>query len=226
MTKMHHLLILDSSGSMRGVCQETINGVNEQLAVIKQNQEQYESDQEHFISLVVFGSAEDRIVYKIWKKPCNEVEDITTETYIPFGSTPLFDAIGMGIQGLRNEIKEDLEDDTTRLSVAIFTDGQENSSEEFTGEDVSALVQELQDTNRWLITFVGCDDNVFEVAASMNISRGNTMRYSRGIEGTTAAFTRMSETYTKMSHSVNENTFDNLSISGVYNDEEEENDDE
>jgi len=215
--KMHHLLVLDSSGSMSEVKGETIEGFNQQIHTIQQNQKDNADEQEHFISLVVFGAdSENQIDYKIWKEPCDDVEPLNSQNYLPFGRTPLFDAIGMGIQGLKNEIREDLEEDSTRVSVAIFTDGRENASREHTATSVSEMIEQIRDTRKWLVTFIGCEENVFEVAESMGISRDNTMSYARGKAGTTQAFARMSSTYTKMSNSVKLGTFDHLVVEGVY----------
>ena len=39
-----------------------------------------------------------------------------------------------------------------------------------------------QDTGRWTVAFVGCGDNVFEVARKMDIPKGNTMAYTAEVQ--------------------------------------------
>jgi len=203
--KIYHLIILDNSISMSHLTMQTIEGVNTQFESMRADVKEFEN-QEHIACLVMFGH---EVKYTIWKKPVSTLEDLTNKTYIANGgSTALCDAIGGGINGLRNEIVEDLKNEDTKVFVSIFTDGQENSSREFTKTDCKELVQEVQETGQWVVTMVGCEENVFEEAESLGISQGNTVKYARSAVGTQVAMSHLSRARHKMSDDLSKGLYD------------------
>ncbi len=189
--KTYHLMILDRSTSMNSVRAVTISGLNEQLASIKKAEEDFD-DQEQVVCFVTFSDNVE--MEQIWDAKISDIEDFDSSSYNPSGMTALYDAIGMGINKLRNQIQSDLEERKANVVVTIFTDGNENMSKEFREpSQVKELVDEIQETGQWTVAFIGCGDDVFDVAESIGISRGNTMAYDEGTEGTTRAFASMSE---------------------------------
>jgi Mg-chelatase subunit ChlD len=100
----------------------------------------------------------------------NQIDD---KTYKPDASTPLFDAMGFGI----NKLKQSLKGQTDyNVLVTILTDGEENASKEFSGKDIKKLVEELKQ-NRWTFTYIGTDHDVEKIAASLSIN--NTMIFEK-----------------------------------------------
>jgi len=197
-------MILDNSISMSGVTMETIEGFNEQLKSMREDAEKYK-DQEHIACLITFGSEID---FRVWKKPASTMEDITTKTYIANGgSTRMCDAIGMGLNGLRNEIVEDLKDENTKVFATVFTDGEENSSKEFGYSDCKALVTELQETGQWIVALAGCDEGVLDAADGIGVHQGNALQYARGAVGTKSAFDHLSRARKKMSADIDAGTY-------------------
>ena len=193
--KTYHLMIIDKSGSMENVRDVTISGLNENLQSIRKAQEDFE-DQEQIACMVTFnggvwepGEQVDHI--SCWKKATGEVQDFTRDNYAPLGGTPLLDAVGISISKLREEIKDELLERKATVVVTIFTDGQENTSREYSQQQIKDLITEIKETGQWTVAFAGCGDNVFEVAASMNIGRGSTMAYAAGSIGTQHAFRSM-----------------------------------
>jgi len=189
--KTYHLMLLDKSSSMNGVRDATISGLNEQLASIRKAAEDFD-DQEQVVCFVTFSS--DVELEQIWDEAIENIEDFTRETYEPDGMTALYDAIGMGINKLRNQIASDLAERKANVVVTIFTDGFENRSQEFTtAAEVRTLTEEIQETGQWTVAFIGAGgEDVFRVAQSMGVARGNTMSYDIGNEGTRGAMTSMS----------------------------------
>jgi len=189
--KTYHLMILDRSSSMNSVRDVTISGLNEQLESIRKAATDFE-DQEQVVCFVTFASDVD--MDQIWDVGIDDIEDFTMRTYSPNGMTALYDAIGMGINKLRNQIADDLAERKANVVVTIFTDGQENQSQEFTTAlEVRTLTEEIQETGQWTVAFIGAGgEDVFSVAQSMGVNRGNTMAYDLGPEGTTRAMTSMS----------------------------------
>lgn len=188
--KTYHLMILDRSSSMNSVRDATISGLNEQLDSIRKAAGDFD-DQEQVVCFVTFSNNVD--TEQLWDKKIGDIDKFDRNSYSPSGMTALYDAIGMGINKLRNQITEDLADRKANVVVTIFTDGHENMSQEFKDKTiVKALVEEIQETGQWTVAFIGCGDDVFDVAQSIGVARGNTMSYDAGEEGTTEAFTSMS----------------------------------
>lgn len=187
--KTYHLMILDSSSSMGIVRDATISGLNEQLHSVRQATEDFQ-DQEQILCFVTFGSTVNK--EQLWNQKVNDIEDFNRESYTPAGGTALWDAIGMGITKLRNEIEEELSKRQANVVVTIFTDGQENASKEYQGTQVKSLIEEVKNSGQWTVAFVGCGDNVFNTAAMLGISRGDTLSYNGSEDGMTSAFKSMS----------------------------------
>jgi len=211
--KTYHLMILDKSSSMNSVRDVTISGLNEQLASIRKAEEDFD-DQEQVVCFVTFNHEVD--TNQLWNEKISDIEDFTRDTYSPDGMTALYDAIGMGVNKLRNQISEDLAERKANVVVTIFTDGDENTSKEFqTASEVKTLTEEIQETGQWTVAFVGCGDEVFDVAQSMGISRGNTMSYESGVEGTTRAFKSMSNALYTRTQCYSESISDGLATADV-----------
>ena len=183
--KIYNLIVLDKSGSMGTVKDVTISGLNEQLQSIRKSQEDF-PDQEQIISFATFNDNVDCSTK--WNKPISEVEDFTTEDYSPNGMTALNDAIGISINKLKEEIKDELTSRTATVMVSIFTDGWENKSREFTTAQTKELVEEIKQGGMWTVTFIGCGDDVFNVASGYGIGRGDTHSYTAGAVGKQTAF--------------------------------------
>ncbi len=184
--KIYNLIVLDKSSSMSCVRDITINGLNEQLQSIRKSQKDF-PEQEQIICFATFSNNVDCDLK--WNKPISEVEDFTSVDCN--GMTALHDAIGVSITKLREEIKDALSNRTATVMVSIFTDGQENCSREFNREQAKTLVEEIKQGGMWTVSFIGCGDDVFNVASSYSISRGDTLSYAAGAVGTQQAFATM-----------------------------------
>ena len=53
-TEIYNLIVLDESGSMGCVRNQTISGCNETINTIRAAQEKYADTQEHFVSIYAF----------------------------------------------------------------------------------------------------------------------------------------------------------------------------
>lgn len=166
------LIILDESGSMCSIYKQALDGVNETLSTIRQSQTE-DDTQRHFVSLVAFDSSHLRFIYN--GTPAEETKNITTEQYRPGECTPLYDAMGVTINDLRTRVaNEDI------VMVTVITDGEENSSQEYTSATVKALVDELR-LKGWTFTYLGANQDVESVATGLNID--NYMDFDASEEG-------------------------------------------
>jgi hypothetical protein len=139
--------ILDKSGSMGYLADSTIEGFN------SYKNAQAEEDGNAYMSLVLFSTAFD-VRYVAWN-----VEDIPDmgrtgkNPYQPSGGTALYDAVGVGVQGSEEWLKNNEWFIGKKLCV-IWTDGQENSSHRW---NISALneVIDRKQKEGWIFSFVG-----------------------------------------------------------------------
>lgn len=168
--QVHNLIILDESGSMSSIKKTIIQGFNELVQTIQGIEKKF-PEQEHYVSLISFNSLGQKFHYFI--EPAKNLEPLNDKSYSPNSLTPLFDAMGFSI----NKLSQYLQDKTSyNVLVTILTDGEENDSQEFSGEIIKKLVEELKE-KRWTFTYIGTDHDVEKFAISISIN--NTMVFSK-----------------------------------------------
>lgn len=175
--RVHNLIILDESGSMQSIYQPALTGVNETLQTIREAQKEHEN-QTHFVSLIAFDSGHYNQIYN--HIAAEKAIDITQKQYRPGGCTPLYDAMGRSINELRpNVVMGDV------VLVTVITDGYENASREFNGKAIKSLVEAMKNEG-WVFTYIGANQDVEAVAASMSID--NRLAFEADDESTGAMF--------------------------------------
>ena len=164
-------VILDRSGSMRATAKNTISGYNEYLNGLRADKAT-----EYSVTLIQFDTPTDgpELTIKYEDKPLAEVRDLSAADYEPRGLTPLYDAIGECIRRVQTK-------DRAVLTV-IITDGQENSSREFTRETIKSLIKTKQDDEHWTFAFLGANIDSYEVGGSLGVAAGSTTNYAPGME--------------------------------------------
>lgn len=177
-TQVFNVIILDSSGSMSSIRHAAVDGFNETLAGIRKAQENFAETQDHCVSLVTFCSCTTKHVYD--KMPVADVQPLQEKDYQPCCGTPLYDAMGFTLTSMRTHVKE-IEDAV--VVVTIITDGMENSSKEYTGSSIKALVEQLRGEG-WSFTYMGANQDSIEVAMTLSIRNARNFAYSD--EGTRA----------------------------------------
>lgn len=179
-TNIYNILILDQSGSMQSIKRQAINGYNETVQTIKAAQQKHNETHEHFVTLVVFDSSEIKTIYD--RVACEKADELNDKTYQPNASTPLYDAMGMTLTKFRYSLDENADN---KVLVTMITDGEENSSKEYSGEMIKKLVDELK-VKGWVFTYIGANQDVEKVAATISIT--NVMNFEASCIGTQAMF--------------------------------------
>ena len=192
--RVHILIIVDESGSMSSIYQPALTGLNETLQTIREAQKEHEN-QEHIVWLVTFDTGHFKQIYA--NTPAEKAEDITPEQYRPCGGTPLYDAMGKSINQLRQMVTAD-----DVVLVTVITDGYENASREYNGKAIKALVEEMKGKG-WVFTYIGANQDVEAVAASMSID--NHLAFQEDEEGTQAMFARECRSRKKFFGKLNDN---------------------
>lgn len=163
--------VLDESGSMRYVFEQTIQGFN---TYVKERKSSPEAQRKGsvFFSLTKF-STRANVVYAA--KEISEVEELDSQSYNPDGNTALMDAIGRTIVAVEESIK----DWPTKPAIltVIMTDGQENASTDYRAEQIRKMIQDKEAEGNWTFVFLGADLNTMNVGQSYGIKSGNTRQY-------------------------------------------------
>ena len=157
--------ILDMSGSMSPHAEAAVTGFNDFL------REQQSVEGVARITLVLF---DDQYEVPIDSLPVSEVCTIDTKIYRPRGSTALLDAVGKTIKGFRKRIKDlPKASKPDQVIFAIFTDGQENASRDYTWKDIADKIQKRQKKNGWEFLFLAAGQDAIATAAQMHIHAHN-----------------------------------------------------
>jgi uncharacterized protein YegL len=128
-------------------------------------------------------------------QPLADVQHLTSADFVPRGGTPLLDAVGVTVATLDDDWRREQPE---RCVVVIVTDGEENSSVEYTKEKVKALIQSRQDSGKWAFIYLGANVDSFAEAGSMGIARANTANYRNTAKGVKAAYSTLSGSVAKM----------------------------
>lgn len=166
------VMVLDRSGSMRGLEDDTIGGYNSML------EKQKKEEGEVLVSTILF---DDRIEVIHDRVDIREVKDITDREYYVRGCTALLDAIGGTIRHIENIHKYAREEDVPEKTIfIIITDGYENASRSYTLDQVKEMVSGQQ-ARGWEFLFLGANIDAIAEAARFGISADRAVSYrSRG----------------------------------------------
>lgn len=180
------VFILDKSGSMAGLESDTIGGFNSML------EKQRNVDGECRITTVLFDHnytlLHDRIDIRA-------VSPMTDKQYFVGGCTALLDAIGITIQKLASVQKNTAEEYRAgKVMFVIITDGAENSSREYTVNQVKAMIEEEKTKYGWEFIFLGANIDAVRTASRFGISADRAVDYVPDNTGTRLNYDAMAET--------------------------------
>ena len=204
-TRIFNLIILDESGSMQSIKQAAINGMNETVQSIRDAQNKHE-DQEHIVTLVSFNSSDIKTIYDCL--PAAEVKELTDNDYNPSCCTPLYDAMGYALNALRPKVGSE-----DKVLVTIITDGEENSSSEYDGKAIKALVEELKGKG-WVFAYIGANQDVEKVAATISVT--NVMNFSATDHGTRGMLFSLRKSRDRMFSRIADGIFDACSENETF----------
>lgn len=168
-------LVLDETGSMSGIANDTRGSINEYFKTVA------EESPDALVSIMEFSDTmgtEDMFRPLCSGVKATEVPQLTDANYRPRGNTPLYDAIGKAIRDTET-IKAD------RYLLVVMTDGYENASREWTRDKVKALIEEKENTKKWTVVFLGANMDAFAVGAAMGTN--SSMTYTSTASGTATA---------------------------------------
>lgn len=171
--KTHVHIVLDRSGSMNSCRQSTINGFNEYINSLKADKES-----KYFVTLTQFDSTQVAVsIEKTFSDlPINKVPELTWDSFQPRGMTPLLDAIGSCIHETEKMISK--KRGANAVVMMIMTDGDENSSREYSKAAIKNLIEDKENNAGWTVAYLGANQDAIATGASMGFAAGKAMTYS------------------------------------------------
>lgn len=188
------IVIADSSGSMDPLTTETVGSIN---SLIKG---QKAVPGEANFTLAIFDSE-----YKLYHNavPINQVPELTEDQYRMGGMTALYDAIGKTFieVGTRLSLMKE-EDRPEKVIVTIITDGDENSSKEWRGEEGRVKIQEMvkhqQEKYNWKVMFLGAGIDAIKQGSSIGVQTSGSLSYNSTKRGMGVAYASIGNVVTSL----------------------------
>ena len=180
------VFILDRSGSMAGLEEDTIGGFNSLI------QKQKKEVGKAVVSTVLF---DDKCEVLHDRKDLMEIASLTEEDYYVRGCTALLDAVGGAIHHIGNVHKYARpEDRPERTLFIITTDGMENASRKYGYEKVKRMIERQKERYGWEFLFLGANMDAVSVAGRFGIAPERAVRFHCDEKGTELNYRVLSET--------------------------------
>jgi len=159
--------VQDRSGSMGSAWDETLNGFKSFVNDLREKAKG--TDVEYLFSLTTF----DTIVENpIAIQPIGEVDPEELGKHGPRGATALYDAVGATIKAT-----EDNPHGADKIIVVIVTDGQENSSREWSKDALHKTIDAKLSAGNWTFTYLGTQPETWDDAGKIGVGAGASATY-------------------------------------------------
>ena len=179
------VFILDRSGSMAGLENDTIGGFNAMIE--KQKAEAGEA----YISTVLFDNYSEVIHDRV---DIQKIEPMTRNEYYVRGCTALLDAVGGAIHHIGNVHKYAREEDRPEKTLfVITTDVMENASRRYSYEKVREMITRQKEKYGWEFLFLGANIDAAREAARFGIDADRAADYHADTQGTAVIYEAMSD---------------------------------
>lgn len=179
------VFVLDRSGSMHGLENETIGGFNGLIE--KQRTEEGETR----VTAVLFDNEYDVLYDGV---DIGSVPPLTGKEYFARGTTALLDAVGKTIDAVGERLAATPEEERpAKVIFAITTDGLENASRYYSLGQVKEMIEHQKNKYSWEFLFYGAGIDAVHSAREIGISADKAMRIAADSEGIRESYSCMSE---------------------------------
>lgn len=173
------VFIIDRSGSMHGLEADTIGGFNSVIEAQKK------LPGSATVTTILFDH-EIRLLHD--RLPLQAIAPMTEQEYHVGGCTALLDAIGTGIEKIDNVVKYLSGDDRPgHIQFVVITDGMENASKRFHGDDIRRMVNARREED-WDFVFLGANMDAIAAARGMGFSEDRAVTAVSDHEGVQAQY--------------------------------------
>ena len=179
------VFILDRSGSMAGLEEDTIGGFNGMIE--KQKKEPGQA----LVSTVLFDN-ESVVIHD--RVDIQRIEPMTRQQYYVRGCTALLDAVGGAIHHIGNVHKYAREEDRPEKTLfVITTDGMENASRQYSYDRLKEMIERQKDKYGWEFVFLGANIDAAKEAARFGIRPEFAVDYHADHKGTAVIYEAVNE---------------------------------
>ena len=155
------VFILDRSGSMGGLEDDTIGGFNSMI------ERQKSEGKEAYVTTVLFDNVNETVHDRV---KLDKISPMTRKEYFVRGCTALMDAVGDTVNHISDIHKyARTEDVPGKTMFVITTDGMENASRKYTKSDIKKLIEAKKELG-WEFIFIGANIDAAETAAGYGIA--------------------------------------------------------
>lgn len=206
MSKHLMIMLIDASGSMAQIKEETESGVATLIEEQAQNRDETRVSLSEFTSVphLEGGHLAYRVMYM--NMP---IEQVPAYRLHPTNGTPLYDAVARVVADHKDLLRDMPEKERPdRVTLVIATDGLENMSRHNTAADVERLLVKVQrpfkdDTapktqihkRGWNVIYMGANQDAIVEAGKMGIGTGSSITYSN--QSTEASYGVVSRAMTR-----------------------------
>lgn len=176
----------DRSGSISSILDDVIGGYNSFL------KEQKEAQGTANITFYQFDNQFEEVYKEV---NIQDAPELTDKTFVPRGGTALLDAIGRSVVETGQRLSSKPAD---HVVFVIITDGEENSSREYTKDKISEMLKHQQEVYNWQVVFLAANQDAIQTGASYGVNIANSMTYAANSVGTTRAFESTSKNLVAM----------------------------
>ena len=177
---VHYVLIVDRSGSMADIREETQEGIR---GFVTSQQAALPAGHRGTLSLYQFDTIHDAV------HRFTPLSGVPPYDLVPRNGTALLDAVGFAVTGEGERLAAMPEGERPgKIVVLIATDGRENSSREWTKKQVKDLITQQRETYGWEFSFVGANQDAFAEAGQLGIATASAATYSPDSYGTSSAW--------------------------------------
>lgn len=179
------VFILDKSGSMSGLEEDTIGGFNSMLE--KQKNEIGEA----YVTTVLFDNNYELLHDRLDIK---SIQPMTRNEYYVGGSTALLDAVGTAINNVGISLAATREENRpSKVMFVIITDGMENSSREYNHKKIKEMIEHQKSKYAWDFIFLGANIDAVKTASSFGINEDRAVNFISDSQGTELNYKVLSE---------------------------------
>jgi hypothetical protein len=185
------LVVLDRSGSMASIKNDTIGGFNRFL------EDQQKVPGEAKITLAQFDEHYEVVLNAV---PVKDAKPLNDTTYVPRGSTALYGAIGRTIDEAGRRFAAMPESERPeKVVVLIITDGQENAShgqewsKQYAASKIKEMVEHQSNAYKWQFVYIGANQDAVMNAQGIGIQSANALNYTSNSVGTQALYASVTD---------------------------------
>ena len=169
--EMDIVFLLDRSGSMSGIENDTIGGYNSYIESQKKNNAK--------VTTILFDGKYEMLTKR---EDIKNIKKLTNKEYYVRGCTALLDAIGTTIDFMDKEKAK-------KVMFVITTDGMENASKEYNRAKIKEMIKGHKD---WEFIYIGADIDSYSEGQSIGIDSSNISNYRKDKKGVSMLYSAIS----------------------------------